>query len=66
MSRQLFEIVNKAAGDLDLIYAPDSAAWACMRSIAKVIELRERERCARVCEEMGSPEIAAAIRGEEE
>ena len=65
MSRKLFETVNKAAEELDLIYAPDSAAWACMRSIAKVIEVRERDRCAEICEEMGLPEAAARIRGEQ-
>lgn len=64
MSRKLFEAVNKAAEELDLIYAPDSAAWTCMRSIAKVIELRERERCAEICDHMGLPEAAARIRKE--
>ena len=65
MSRWLFEEVNKAAEEEDLIYAPDSAAWACMRSIAKVVEVRERERCAKICEQMGLPEAAAKIRREQ-
>ena len=64
MSRKLFEAVNKVAEELDLIYAPDSAAWSLMRSLAKVIELQERERCAVVCEKLGLPEAAAKIRGE--
>ena len=64
MSRKLFEAVNKVAEELDLVYAPDSAAWSCMRSIAKVIEVRERERCAEICEQMGLPEAAAKIRRE--
>jgi hypothetical protein len=35
-----------------------------MRSLAKVIEKQERERCAVVCEKLGLPEAAAKIRGE--
>jgi hypothetical protein len=64
MSRKLFEAVNKAAEELDLIYAPDSASWDLMRSLAKVIEKQERERCAVVCEKLGLLEAAAKIRGE--
>lgn len=64
MSRKLFEVANKVAEELDLIYAPDSAAWDLMRSLAKVIEKQERERCAVICEKMGLPEAAAKIRGE--
>jgi len=64
MSRKLFEAVNKAAEELDLIYAPDSAAWDLMRSLAKVIERQERERCAVICEKLGLSEAAAKIRGE--
>jgi len=64
MSRKLFEAVNKVAEELDLIYAPDSASWDMMRSLAKVIEKQERERCAVVCEKLGLPEAAAKIRGE--
>jgi hypothetical protein len=64
MSRKLFEAVNKVAEELDLIYAPDSAAWDLMRSLAKVIEKQERERCAVICEKMALPEAAAKIRGE--
>jgi hypothetical protein len=64
MSRKLFETVNKAAEELDLIYAPDSAAWDLMRSLAKVIEKQERERCAVICEKLELPEAAAKIRGE--
>ena len=64
MSRKLFEAVNKAAEELDLIYAPDSAAWDLMRSLAKVIEKQERERCAVICEKLGLMEAAQKIRGE--
>jgi hypothetical protein len=64
MSRRLFEAVNKAAEEMDLIYAPDSASWELMRSLAKVIEKHERERCAVICDKMGLPEAAAKIRGE--
>ena len=66
MSRKLFELANKAAEEEELIYAPDSAAMAWMRKFSKMVATQERERCARVCEEMGSPDIAAAIRREEE
>ena len=64
MSRKLFEAANKAAEELDLIYAPDSASWDLMRSLAKVIERQERERCAVICEKLGLLEAAAKIRGE--
>ena len=64
MSRKLFETVNKIAEEVDLIYAPDSASWDLMRSLAKVIEKQERERCAVICEKLGLPEAAAKIRGE--
>ena len=66
MSRKLFELANKAAEEEGLVYAPDSAAMAWMRKFSKMVTTQERERCARVCEEMGSPEIAAAIRRGEE
>ncbi len=65
MSRKLFETVNRAAAELDLVYAPDAAAWDCMRSVARVVEVRERERCAVICEKMGLPEAAAKIRKEQ-
>ena len=64
MSRKLFEAVNKVAEEVDLIYAPDSASWDLMRSLAKVLERQERERCAVICEKMGLPDAAAKIRGE--
>ena len=64
MSRKLFEAVNKVAEELDLIYAQDSASWDLMRSLAKVIERQERERCAVICDKMALPEAAAKIRGE--
>jgi hypothetical protein len=64
MSRKLFEAVNKVAEELDLIYAPDSDSWDLMRSLAKVIEKQERERCAVICDKMALPEAAAKIRGE--
>jgi hypothetical protein len=64
MSRKLFEAVNKAAEELDLIYAPDAASWDCMRSVMRVVEVRERERCAVICEKMGLLEAAAKIRKE--
>ena len=66
MSRKLFELANKAAEEEELIYAPDSAAMGWMRKFSKMVATQERERCARVCEEMGSPDIAAAIRRGEE
>ena len=64
MSRKLFEMANKAAEDEDLIYAPDSAAMAWMRKFSKMVATQERERCARLCEESGYPEMAAEIRRE--
>jgi len=66
MSRKLFELANAAAEEEGLVYAPDSAAMAWMRKFSKMVATQERERCARVCEEMGSPDIAAAIRRGEE
>lgn len=66
MSRKLFELANKVAEEEELIYAPDSAAMAWMRKFAKMVATQERERCAALCEEMGSPDIAAAIRRGEE
>ena len=46
---------------------PESAwADAAARAVVKILEdeiKAERERCATIAEEMGSPKIAAAIRG---
>ncbi len=64
MSRKLFEMANRAAEEEELIYAPDSAAMACMRRFAKMVAVTERERCAALCEELGHTEAAAAIRRE--
>lgn len=66
MSRKLFEIANQVAEEEGLIYAPDSAALAWMRKFSKIVTTQERERCAKLCEKMGSLEIAAAIRRGEE
>lgn len=66
MSRKLFEIANQVAEEEGLIYAPDSAAMAWMRKFSKMVTTQERERCAKLSERMGSPEIAAAIRKGEE
>lgn len=66
MSRKLFEMANRAAEEEDLIYAPDSAAMAWMRRFSKMVTIQERERCAKLSEKMGNPEIAAAIRKEDE
>ena len=59
-------MANEAAEGEDLIYAPDAAAMAWMRKFSKMVTTQERERCAALCEEMGSPDIAAAIRRGEE
>jgi len=46
---------------------PPSFAWAdsAARAVVKILHAEieaERERCAKTAEDMGSPEIAAAIR----
>ena len=66
MSRKLFELANAAAEEEGLVYAPDSAAMAWMRKFSKMVATQERERCARLCEESGYPEMAAQIRRGEE
>ena len=62
MTRKLFEMANSVAEEEGLVYAPDSAAMSWMRKFSKMIAVAERERCARLCEEMGHSDMAAAIR----
>ena len=62
MSRKLFEMANRVAEEEGLVYAADSAAMSWMRKFSKMVVVAERERCARLCEDMGHTDAATAIR----
>lgn len=62
MADELMKIAKKVAKKENLIYAPDEDAIAWMKTFAQIVKLRERGMCAQVCEDLGLPEAASAIR----
>ena len=62
MTKELVKLAKKAAKEQELVYAPDIQAMIWMQRFAEMITITERERCARLAEQWGFPELAAAIR----
>lgn len=65
MTKELIKLAKKLAKEQDLVYAPDIEALVWMQRFSEIITVQERERCARKAEELGVPELAAAIREKE-
>ena len=66
MSKTLIKLAQKLAKDQDMIYAPDMEAIIWMQRFSEIVTVQERERCARLAEDLDVPELAAAIRKKDE
>jgi hypothetical protein len=66
MSKTLIKLAQKLAKDQDMIYAPDMEAMIWMQRFSEIVTVQERERCARLAEDLDVPELAAAIRKKDE
>jgi hypothetical protein len=66
MSKNLIKLAQKLAKDQDMIYAPDMEAIIWMQRFSEIVTVQERERCARLAEDLDVPELAAAIRKKDE
>jgi hypothetical protein len=65
LSKSLVALAKQVAEEEDLIYAPDVAALSWMHKFAKIVTLRERERCAQKVEDAGHPELAKLLRNQD-
>jgi len=65
LSKSLVALAKQVAEEEELIYAPDVAALNWMQKFAKLVTLRERERCAQKLEDAGHPELARLLRNQE-
>ena len=64
MDKEILRMAKKAAKEEDLIYAPDIDALAWMYRFSEMVTIKERHRCAKICDDWGLPELAKAMKGE--